>query len=85
MKLVKAQNKTMLPGRERDEAVEHRGWEVGEKEDAMSWRLPSGKALAQFALEAGFLVPGLLRGSVDAREHVGRVAANDRKRDLRNG
>ena len=29
--------------------------------DARSWRLPSGKALAEFALQAGFLAPLLLR------------------------
>jgi hypothetical protein len=29
--------------------------------DAGSWRLPSGKALAEFALQAGFLVPMLFR------------------------
>ena len=29
--------------------------------DAGSWRLPSGKALAEFALQAGFLVPLLFR------------------------
>ena len=29
--------------------------------DAGSWRLPSGKALAEYALQAGFLVPMLLR------------------------
>ena len=28
--------------------------------DPMSWRLPSGKALAEFALQAGFLAPLLL-------------------------
>jgi len=30
--------------------------------DAGSWRLPSGKALAEFALQAGFLAPLLLNG-----------------------
>ncbi|HTB14711.1 MAG TPA: hypothetical protein VK752_24230 [Bryobacteraceae bacterium] len=30
--------------------------------DPMSWRLPSGKALAEFALQAGFLAP-LMMGS----------------------
>ena len=30
--------------------------------DPMSWRLPSGKALAEFALQAGFLAPLLLNG-----------------------
>lgn len=28
--------------------------------DPMSWRLPSGKALAEFALQAGFLVPRIM-------------------------
>jgi hypothetical protein len=28
--------------------------------DPMSWRLPSGKALAEFALQSGFLVPPML-------------------------
>lgn len=30
--------------------------------DPMSWRLPSGKALAEFALQAGFLAPLLMGG-----------------------
>ena len=29
--------------------------------DPMSWRLPSGKALAEFALQAGFLAPLILK------------------------
>jgi len=29
--------------------------------DAANWRLPSGKALAEFALQAGFLAPLLFR------------------------
>lgn len=29
--------------------------------DAVSWRMPSGKALAEFALQAGFLAPLLLK------------------------
>ena len=28
--------------------------------DPLSWRLPSGKALAEFALQAGFLAPLML-------------------------
>ena len=41
--------------------------------DAGTWRLPSGKALAEFALQAGFLAPLFLRsplfsGSADAAE-----------------
>lgn len=31
--------------------------------DPMSWRLPSGKALAEFALQAGFLAPLMLSGT----------------------
>lgn len=30
--------------------------------DPMSWRLPSGKALAEFALQAGFLAPLIMGG-----------------------
>jgi len=30
--------------------------------DPVSWRLPSGKALAEFALQAGFLAPLMLVG-----------------------
>ena len=30
--------------------------------DPMSWRLPSGQALAEFALQAGFLAPLMLSG-----------------------
>lgn len=30
--------------------------------DPMSWRLPSGKALAEFALQAGFIAPLLFSG-----------------------
>lgn len=29
--------------------------------DPMSWRLPSGKALAEFALQTGFLAPLIMR------------------------
>jgi hypothetical protein len=35
--------------------------------DPMSWRLPSGKALAEFALQSGFLAPLLLKPKVKAR------------------
>src|SRR5581483_5812481 len=31
--------------------------------DAGSWRLPSGKALAEFAMQAGFLAPLLFRAN----------------------
>ncbi len=54
--------------------------------DAGSWRLPSGKALAEFALQAGFLAPLLLkterldkpensledRGGVERSKHFGK-------------
>jgi hypothetical protein len=32
--------------------------------DSRSWRLPSGQALAEFALQAGFLAPLLLRRDI---------------------
>ena len=35
--------------------------------DPMSWRLPSGKALAEFALQAGFLAP-LMMGAPGIRK-----------------
>ncbi len=38
--------------------------------DAGSWRLPSGQALAEFALRAGFLAPLLFRS--EAGESRGR-------------
>jgi hypothetical protein len=42
--------------------------------DAGSWRLPSGKALAEFALQAGFLAPPLFNGEkVDAEVPRARV------------
>lgn len=49
--------------------------------DAGSWRLPSGKALAEFALQAGFLAPplfnveqfGVSRGSGVRRFMNGRA------------
>ena len=39
--------------------------------DSGSWRLPSGKALAEFALQAGFLAPLLFRA-----KSFGRNPAN---------
>ncbi|MGB6943196.1 MAG: hypothetical protein WBE37_12415 [Bryobacteraceae bacterium] len=48
--------------------------------DAGSWRLPSGKALAEFALQAGFLAPLLFRADrfgkklPDASEFGGSAA-----------
>ena len=37
-----------------------------------SWRLPSGKALAEFALQAGFLAPLLLGDGVFPRAAAGK-------------
>jgi hypothetical protein len=43
--------------------------------DPMSWRLPSGKALAEFALQAGFLAPLMLSGPMKRKStHVSPVA-----------
>jgi len=41
--------------------------------DPMSWRLPSGKALAEFALQAGFLAPHILstpKGSLKTKKTI---------------
>jgi hypothetical protein len=38
--------------------------------DPLSWRLPSGKALAEFALQSGFLAPLLLGSPARPRRHV---------------
>jgi hypothetical protein len=38
--------------------------------DAGCWRLPSGKALAEFALQAGFLAPLLLRTERTAEDEA---------------
>lgn len=37
--------------------------------DAGSWRLPSGKALAEFALQAGFLAPLLMKSDHFGGDH----------------
>ncbi len=39
--------------------------------DAGSWRLPSGKALAEFALQAGFLAPPLFKAEFKAEQFGG--------------
>ena len=45
--------------------------------DPMSWRLPSGKALAEFALQTGFLAPLLMRAPVTKNKPgAPRVAAH---------
>ena len=38
--------------------------------DPMSWRLPSGKALAEFALQTGFLAPLMLGRPVWKRRNL---------------
>jgi hypothetical protein len=44
--------------------------------DPMSWRLPSGKALAEFALQAGFLAPLLLGSPNFKKKRVTPPPAN---------
>jgi hypothetical protein len=43
--------------------------------DPMSWRLPSGKALAEFALQAGFLAPLMLGGPAKRKRPANTPAA----------
>src|SRR5580658_2769827 len=45
--------------------------------DPMSWRLPSGKALAEFWLQSGFLAP-LMLGSPAVKRKKASVPAADR-------
>jgi hypothetical protein len=56
--------------------------------DSGSWRLPSGKALAEFALQAGFLAPLLFRvekfGRDAERAPVG-AAPHARSKDFQKG
>jgi hypothetical protein len=47
--------------------------------DASSWRLPSGKALAEFALHAGFLAPLLFRSSGIAGYAGSKVARKSKE------
>ena len=44
--------------------------------DPMSWRLPSGKALAEFWLQAGFLAPLMLGGPAIRKRKVKAEVAN---------
>jgi len=44
--------------------------------DPMSWRLPSGKALAEFALQAGFLAPLMMGAPNFKKKRVTPPAAN---------
>jgi hypothetical protein len=41
--------------------------------DPMSWRLPSGKALAEFALQAGFLAPLMIGSPAIKRKKAASV------------
>ena len=50
--------------------------------DSGSWRLPSGKALAEYALQAGFLVPMLFRSEEISDGHRREV---ERDSSLRQG
>jgi hypothetical protein len=43
--------------------------------DPMSWRLPSGMALAEFALQTGFLAPLMMRAPKLKKRTAGDVAA----------
>ena len=45
--------------------------------DAGAWRLPSGKALAEFALQAGFLAPLLFNTEKFAQRKSSRPAPGD--------
>lgn len=43
--------------------------------DPMSWRLPSGMALAEFALQTGFLAPLMMRAPKLKKKGTGDLAA----------
>ncbi len=54
--------------------------------DARSWRLPSGKALAEFALQSGFLAPLLFRPNAPkSSDGFSSGTAPVRPRSLRKG
>jgi hypothetical protein len=47
--------------------------------DPMSWRLPSGKALAEFALQTGFLAPLIMRAPKSKKKpEASEMAMNPR-------
>jgi hypothetical protein len=51
--------------------------------DPMSWRLPSGKALAEFALQTGFLAPLMMRAPKGKKKPVASdMAMNPGVRNL---
>ena len=49
--------------------------------DAGSWRLPSGKALAEFALQAGFLAPLLFKTESFGRRPKPRTASEQLEKE----
>jgi len=54
--------------------------------DAGNWRLPSGKALAEFALQAGFLAPLLFRAErFPGEASVGEAAMPARSKHFGKG
>ena len=56
--------------------------------DAGNWRLPSGKALAEFALQAGFLAPMLFKADpvhAHSEERAAESAAEGRAKDFSKG
>jgi hypothetical protein len=59
--------------------------------DSGSWRLPSGKALAEFALQAGFLAPllfrtdGIRKNALRQPSGIGGNAAQARGKQLGKG
>lgn len=51
--------------------------------DPMSWRLPSGKALAEFALQTGFLAPLIMRAPTGKKKaEASEMAMNPGARNL---
>ena len=53
--------------------------------DARSWQLPSGKALAEFALQTGFLAPLLFRTDAPRSSGTALDGAALRAKTLRKG
>ena len=53
--------------------------------DAGSWRLPSGKALAEFALQAGFLAPLLLKSDRFSRRQHASQPLREFQREILGG
>jgi hypothetical protein len=63
------------PSAGRSASGSHAGHLPIEWMDPMSWRLPSGKALAEFALQAGFLAPLILSGPKPSRKERAQRSA----------